>query len=406
MALNKVPYVDGVTVITAENLNDIQDAIIALENAPAQGLTEDMKQALLQLARKLAYIDDQGQTYYQDLYDALYPPKTVVLITAVFEQGSTVIYDDTALDDLKQYLTVTAKYDDNTTAILPDGAYTLSGLLEAPSSTVTVAYNGLTTTFTVNVTARPTLSSISAVYTQSDTVWSDDTIDSLKADLVVTAVYSDSTTQAVEAEDYTLSGTLDSATSTITVSYGGKTATFTVAVTLVGDTEYASDVLNFVLTNTQVSGAPASGRGDDYFWIKCLNDANITAYAVWAFDTKKTLWDTIKGKRLRIRASLKSPDWAEHPSASNNRFIPGVAIFQNSSVVSGTGRQKFAGLSPSITVLTNEYETFEYVFDATLENFSGGTGTPTASSTFGVTFYSQTLNTVWCNSVSVKEVLN
>lgn len=33
MALNKVIYVDGETVITAENLNDIQDAIIELENA-------------------------------------------------------------------------------------------------------------------------------------------------------------------------------------------------------------------------------------------------------------------------------------------------------------------------------------------------------------------------------------
>lgn len=231
MGLTKRTYTDNVTVITAENLNDIQDAIIALEETPAQGLTEDMKQALLQLAQKVAYIDDQGQTYYDDLYDAFYPPKTVVLITAVFNQGSTVIYDDTALDDLKQYLTVTAKYDDNTTAILADSAYTLSGLLEAGTSTVTVAYNGLTTTFTVNVTARPTLSSISAVYTQSGTVYDTDTLDSLKDDLVVTAVYSDSSTQTVPAADYTLSGTLTAGTSTITVSYGGKTTTFSVTVT-------------------------------------------------------------------------------------------------------------------------------------------------------------------------------
>lgn len=230
MALQKVDYVNQVTVITAENMNDIQDAIIALETAPSQGLSEDVKQALLQLAQKVAYIDAQGQTYYDDLYNAFYPPKTVVLITAVFEQGSTVIYDDTALDDLKQYLTVTAKYDDNTTAILPDASYTLSGLLEAGTSTVTVAYNGLTTTFTVNVTARPTLSSISAVYNQSGTVYDTDTLDSLKDDLVVTAHYSDSSTQTVPAADYTLSGTLTVGTSTITVSYGGKTTTFSVTV--------------------------------------------------------------------------------------------------------------------------------------------------------------------------------
>lgn len=251
MALNKVPYVDGVTVITAENLNDIQDAIIALENAPAQGLTEDMKQALLQIARKVAYIDDQGQTYYDDLYDAFYPPKTVVLLTAVFEQGSTVIYDDTALDDLKQYLNVTAKYDDNTTAILPDGAYTLSGLLEAPISTVTVLYSGVSTTFSVYVTERPTLNSITAVYTQSGMVYTHDTLDSLKADLVVTAVYSDSSTQTVAAEDYTLHGTLAVGTSIITVSYGGKTTTFSVTVTAGVPADYTVyDWVKYARTDT------------------------------------------------------------------------------------------------------------------------------------------------------------
>lgn len=39
MALNKVIYVDGETVITAENLNDIQDAIIDLEQSG--GITVD-----------------------------------------------------------------------------------------------------------------------------------------------------------------------------------------------------------------------------------------------------------------------------------------------------------------------------------------------------------------------------
>jgi hypothetical protein len=200
----------------------------SLDNIPrGEGLSEEAKQAILQIAEKVAYIDAQGQTYYDALHDAFYPPKTVVSITAVFDQGTTVIYDDTALNDLKQYLQVTARYDDNTTAILADSAYTLSGLLEAPSSTVTVLCNGVSTTFSVAVTARPTLSSITAVYTQSGTVYDTDTLDSLKADLVVTAHYSDSSTQTVPAADYTLYGTLTAGTSPITVSYGGKTDTFT-----------------------------------------------------------------------------------------------------------------------------------------------------------------------------------
>lgn len=75
-----------------------------------------------------------------------------------------------------------------------------------------------------------TLVSISAVYTQSGTVYDTDTLNRLKTDLVVTAHYSDSTTATVTT--YTLSGTLTEGTSTITVSYGGETTTFTVNVTL------------------------------------------------------------------------------------------------------------------------------------------------------------------------------
>lgn len=72
------------------------------------------------------------------------------------------------------------------------------------------------------------LVSISAVYTQSGTVYDTDALNSLKSDLIVTALMSDQTTQTIT--DYTLSGTLADGTSTITVSYGGKTATFTVTV--------------------------------------------------------------------------------------------------------------------------------------------------------------------------------
>ena len=72
------------------------------------------------------------------------------------------------------------------------------------------------------------LVSISAVYTQSGTVYDTDSLDSLKNDLVVTAHYDDSSSQVVTG--YTLSGTLEVGTSVITVSYGGKTTTFNVTV--------------------------------------------------------------------------------------------------------------------------------------------------------------------------------
>lgn len=74
-----------------------------------------------------------------------------------------------------------------------------------------------------------TLTSIGCVYTQSGIVYNTDSLDSLRSDLVVTAYYDDSTTAVVTT--YTLNGTLISGTSTITVAYSGKTATFDVTVT-------------------------------------------------------------------------------------------------------------------------------------------------------------------------------
>ena len=76
----------------------------------------------------------------------------------------------------------------------------------------------------------PELSSISAVYTQTETVFEDTSLDDLKNDLVVTAHYSDSSEETLESTDYTLSGTLAEGTSTVTVTYEEKTTTFNVTV--------------------------------------------------------------------------------------------------------------------------------------------------------------------------------
>lgn len=73
------------------------------------------------------------------------------------------------------------------------------------------------------------LVSVTAVYTQTGTVYDTDTLDSLRNNLVVTANYSDGTSE--EVDNYTLNGTLEVGTSTITATYGGLSATFTVTVT-------------------------------------------------------------------------------------------------------------------------------------------------------------------------------
>lgn len=117
------------------------------------GLSESVKQALLQVIENVAYTTPNGESYYQALYDALYPsapPAELVSISAVFTQGNNVVYDTDSLDTLKQYLVVTATYDDSTTANV--SAYTLSGTLAVGTSTITVSYGGKTTTFNVTVT--------------------------------------------------------------------------------------------------------------------------------------------------------------------------------------------------------------------------------------------------------------
>ena len=148
-------------------------------------------------------------------------------ITAVYTQGNTKIYPDTSLNSLKSNLIVTANYTDGSSSQVTN--YILEGTLREGTSTITVTYNKKSTTFDVNVIARPILSTITAVYTQgSNIVYPSTLLNSLKEDLVVTAIYTDDTSETIT--DYTLSGTLTEGTSTITVTYNEKTTTFDVTV--------------------------------------------------------------------------------------------------------------------------------------------------------------------------------
>ena len=88
--------------------------------------------------------------------------KTLSSISAVYTQGSSVVYPSTSLNDLKSNLAVTATYSDNTAATITD--YTLSGTLTVGNSTVTVTYSGKTTTFNVTVSEESTTTSYVAGY--------------------------------------------------------------------------------------------------------------------------------------------------------------------------------------------------------------------------------------------------
>lgn len=129
-------------------------AVWGTQQSSGSGLTEEVKQALLDCFENVAWANDEGQTHYQALYDALYPaapPASLVRISAVFNQGQHVIYETDSLNSLKPYLTVTAHYSDGSTQTVTN--YTLSGTLTVGTSTIIVSYRDKTTTFTVAVSA-------------------------------------------------------------------------------------------------------------------------------------------------------------------------------------------------------------------------------------------------------------
>ena len=135
-----------------EPLNSLngESVVDAINGGSGSGLTEDIKTALLACFEKVAWIDEDGQDYYDALYNALYPPADLVSISAVYTQSGTV-YDTDTLDSLKPDLVVTAHMSDSSTQTVT--SYTLSGILSVGTSTITVAYSEKTTTFNVIVSA-------------------------------------------------------------------------------------------------------------------------------------------------------------------------------------------------------------------------------------------------------------
>lgn len=102
--------------------------------------------------------------------------KTLNSISAVYNQGENVIYTTNTLNDLKQYLTITANYSDNTSSIVQ--SYTLSGEIVEGSNIITVSYRDKTTTFVVSaekkeVTLSMTTVGCSAEYSQNTLTISD-----------------------------------------------------------------------------------------------------------------------------------------------------------------------------------------------------------------------------------------
>ena len=129
-------------------------------------------------------------------------------------------------------LKLTATYNNGTTQTITSGfTCTPTALTSAGAQTVTVNYGGKTATFTVNV-QDVTLSGIAIASNPTKTSYFvGDTLDT--TGLKLTATYNNGTTQIITSGFTCTPTALSTAgAQTITVNYGGKTATFTVSVEL------------------------------------------------------------------------------------------------------------------------------------------------------------------------------
>lgn len=116
------------------------------------------------------------------------------------------------------------------------------------------------------------LTSISAVYTQTETVTSATPLNDLKTDLVVTATYEGGDTEVLADNAYTLSGTLATGTSTVTVSYSGFTTTFNVTVS--ASEAYITDGLIHRWDGIDNTGSGHNSSATA--WADLVGDANLT----------------------------------------------------------------------------------------------------------------------------------
>ena len=207
-------------------MEDIEDRLEALEQGGSgSGLTDAEKSLILTLFNQAAYAGNEAGTAYNQLSN-LWSGYSITWSGS----GYTHSNNSSSITGGSTFTsTVSASSGFTITGVVATmGGNTVQGAWQNGTVTIPNVTGNIVITVT---TSQATVSSISAVYTQSGTVYDSDTLDSLKSDLVVTATYVDQSTYTVPSAEYTLSGTLTEGTSTITVSYGGKTTTFNVTVT-------------------------------------------------------------------------------------------------------------------------------------------------------------------------------
>lgn len=164
----------------------------------------------------------QGKT---DTFTVNVENVTLESIAAKFDAKGAAVYTSATEETLKQYITVTGTYSDESTAPIADFSVTLpgGGLKAGDDNTVTVTAGGKTTTVTVTGVQEVALESITAVFANEDStpIYTSAAADSLKAYLTVSGVNNDGSPATITDFTVTLpDGGLQAGTNTVTVSVG------------------------------------------------------------------------------------------------------------------------------------------------------------------------------------------
>ena len=246
-------------------------------------------------------------------------------------------------------LALTATYSDGSTATVTEG-FTVSGFSSttAGTKTVTVTYEGKTATFTVTVNT-PTVTGISVKTQPAKTeYWVGESLNT--TGLTLTATYSDGSTKTI-TEGFTVSGfsSTTDGTKTVTVTYEGKTATFTVTVNTP------------TVTGISVKTQPAKTE----YWVgESLNTTGLTLTATYSDGSTKTITEgftvsgfssttagtktvtvTYEGKTATFTVQVKEVEPDEDApkivvgtvhSVAGNRVAVDISLENNPGIVSAT----------------------------------------------------------------------
>ena len=116
------------------------------------GLSNNAKVALLNCFQHVAWIDDQGQTYYNALEDALYESVDTAYIEAVYSAKSWGKYAGDSVNSLKTDLIVTYYARQGAVGVnVPAENYTLTGNMVAGLQAFIVTYRGKIATFNAQI---------------------------------------------------------------------------------------------------------------------------------------------------------------------------------------------------------------------------------------------------------------